>query len=218
MLKLLKLLKKKDILIILFCIMFMVFQVWVELRLPEYMSNITRLIETEGSLMKEILKDGTYMLICAFLSMGSAVVIGYLASFLSASFSLKLRELIFKKVQKLSTHEIKSFSTSSLITRTTNDVTQIEMLIAMGLQAMIKAPIMAVWAISKIIDKSAQLSLLVGIGVFVLLIGVLFIMTRVGPRFKKVQKYTDKLNNTTLVVSHWNKLQFFNMAERIDII
>ena len=197
MLKLLKLLKKKDILIILFCIMFMVFQVWVELRLPEYMSNITRLIETEGSLMKEILKDGTYMLICAFLSMGSAVVIGYLASFLSASFSLKLRELIFKKVQKLSTHEIKSFSTSSLITRTTNDVTQIEMLIAMGLQAMIKAPIMAVWAISKIIDKSAQLSLLVGIGVFVLLIGVLFIMTRVAPRFKKVQKYTDKLNNTT---------------------
>ena len=197
MLKLMKNFTKKDILVIISCIIIMILQVWVELRLPEYMSAITRLIQTEGSQMNEILKQGGYMLLCAFGSMASAVLIGYLSSGLSASFSLKLREKVFKKVAKLGIGEIKSFSTSSLITRTTNDVTQIEMLISMGLQAMIKAPIMAVWAISKIVNKSMELSSLVGAGVVILLITVLTIMTIVSPRFEKIQKLTDKINNTT---------------------
>ena len=188
---------KRDILIIISCILIMVSQVWIELRLPEYMSSITRLIQTAGSTMKEILTQGGHMLLCALGSMLTAIIIGYLSSKLSASFSLRLREKIFKKVQKLGIAEIKKYQTSSLITRTTNDVTQIEMLISMGLQAMIKAPIMAVWAISKIVNKSMELSGLVGAGVVILLITVFTIMSIVSPKFEKVQKLTDKVNNTT---------------------
>ena len=197
MLKLMKNFNRRDIMIIISCILIMVSQVWIELRLPEYMSSITRLIQTDGSTMNEILKQGGHMLLCAFGSMATAVIIGYLSSTLSASFSLRLREKVFKKVQQLGLTEIKRFSTSSLITRTTNDVTQIEMLISMGLQAMIKAPIMAVWAVSKIINKSMELSGLVGAGVVILLITVLTIMSIVSPKFEKIQKLTDKVNNTT---------------------
>ena len=197
MLKLFKNFTKKDLLVILVCVIAMVFQVWIELRLPEYMSEITRLIQTEGSTMKEIFHSGGMMLLCALGSAVSTVIIGYFASGLSASFSRNLRGRLFKKVQKFSTSEIKKFQTSSLITRTTNDVNQIEMLIAMGLQAMIKAPIMAVWAISKIVDKSAQLSGVVAVGVVVLITTVTIISLTVNPLFKKVQKYTDNLNNAT---------------------
>ena len=197
MLKLMKNFNKKDAMVIFACIIIMVFQVWIELRLPEYMSTITRLIQTAGSSVSEVLKQGSHMLLCAFGSMASAIMIGYLSSGLSASFSLKLREKVFKKVQRLGEAQIKSFSTSSLITRTTNDVTQIEMLISMGLQAMIKAPIMAVWAISKIVNKSMELSSLVGVGVVILLVTVLTIMSIVSPRFEIIQKLTDKLNSTT---------------------
>ena len=197
MIKLLNNFNKKDVLIILMCIAIMVFQVWIELRLPEYMSAITKLIQTNGSTMKEILEKGSHMLLCAFGSMLSAISIGYLASWLSASFSQRLRERVFKKVQNLGLTEIKRFSTSSLITRTTNDVTQIEMLISMGLQAMIKAPIMATWAITKIVGKSMELSSLVGAGVVILLITVFTIMAIVSPKFEKIQKLTDKLNGTT---------------------
>ena len=197
MIKLMKNFNKKDILVIIACIVIMISQVWIELRLPEYMSTITRLIQTDGSEMHEIIKQGSLMLACAFGSMATAVLIGYLSSGLSATFSLKLREKVFKKVQRLGIAEIKKYSTSSLITRTTNDVTQIEMLISMGLQAMIKAPIMAVWAITKIINKSTELSSLVGAGVIILLITVFTIMSIVTPRFEKIQKLTDKVNNTT---------------------
>ena len=197
MLKLMKNFNKKDVMVIFTCITIMVFQVWIELRLPEYMSTITRLIQTAESSVSEVLKQGSHMLLCAFGSMASAIMIGYLSSGLSASFSLKLREKVFKKVQRLGEAQIKSFSTSSLITRTTNDVTQIEMLISMGLQAMIKAPIMAVWAISKIVNKSMELSSLVGVGVVILLVTVLTIMSIVSPRFEIIQRLTDKLNGTT---------------------
>ena len=197
MIKIIKTFNKKDISIVLLCIIIMVFQVWIELKLPEYMSSITRLIQTDGSKMKDILEQGTYMLSCALGSMLSAVIIGYFASLLSASFSLRLREKVFKKVQTLGIAEIKQFSTSSLITRTTNDITQIEMLIAFGLQALIKAPIMAVWAVSKIINKSATLSILVGAGVIILLSTVLTIMLTVVSKFSKVQKLTDNVNNVT---------------------
>ena len=195
MLKLFKNLNKKDLLIVLACILIMVFQVWIELRLPEYMSEITRLIETNKENISEIIMQGVYMLLCAFLSMLSAIIIGYFASSLSASFSLKIREKIFKKVTDLSSKEMKEFKTSSLITRTTNDVTQIEMLIAMGLQALIKAPIMAFFAVSKILGKSVELSSIVGAGVLILLINIIFIMISVLPKFKMVQKLTDGVNN-----------------------
>ena len=197
MLKLFKNFTKKDLFIILICVIAMVFQVWIELRLPEYMSKITLLIQTEGSTMREVFSSGGMMLLCALGSAISTVFIGYFASGLSASFSMGLREKLFKKVQTFSTTEMKKFQTSSLITRTTNDVSQVEMLIAMGLQAMIKAPIMAIWAISKIIDKSAQLSAVVAVGVVVLLITVTIISVTVNPLFKKVQKFTDNLNNAT---------------------
>ena len=197
MIKIFKYLNKKDILVIISCIFIMFFQVWIELRLPEYMSTITRLIQTSDSTINEVLKQGGFMLLCAFGSMTSAIMIGYLASGLSANFSLKLREKVFKKIQRLGEHEVKKFTTSSLITRTTNDVTQIEMLISIGLQAMIKAPIMAVWAISKILGKSMELSSLVGGGVIILLITVGTIITIVSPKFEIIQKLTDKLNATT---------------------
>lgn len=195
--KLFKNFNKKDVCIIIICVLLIVFQVWIELKLPDYMSEITMLIQMDGSQMRDILLQGGYMLACALGSMVSAIAVGYFASGLSASFSLRLRGKIFHKVQEFSTAEMKKFSTSSLITRTTNDVTQIEMLIAMGLQMLIKAPIMAVWAISKILNKSMELSALVGVGVVLLLITVGTLMAIVLPRFAKVQKLIDKVNNVT---------------------
>ena len=197
MLRIFKNLTKKDVLIILLCIALMIFQVWIDLRLPEYMSNITKLIQTDNIDKVKVLTEGGHMLLCAFLSMISAIIIGYMAATLSASFSLKLREKVFKKVSDFTTAEIKNFHTSSLITRTTNDVTQIEMLIAMGLQALIRAPIMAIWAISKIVNKSVELSSIVGAGVLILLFTIGGIMLMVVPRFKKIQKLTDDTNNIT---------------------
>lgn len=197
MLKLFKSFSKKDILFIVISVSLVVLQVFLELRMPEYMSEITRLVQTEGSKFNDIMTQGMYMLLCAFLSLVSAIVVGYFASHVSSSFSMNLRKKIFDKVQSFSTAEIKKFSTSSLITRTTNDVTQIEMLIGMGLQVLIKAPIMAVWAISKILDKSVEWSFLTGASVLLLLVTVGILMVIVIPRFGIIQKLIDKLNGVT---------------------
>ena len=195
--KLFKNFNKKEILIVIVCIVMIVFQVWLDLKLPDYMSAITRLIQTEGSAMKDILEQGFYMLLCALGSLASAIIVGFFASLLSASFSRSLRKKIFNKVEAFGMAEIKKFSTSSLITRTTNDVTQIEMLISMGLQMMIKAPIMAVWAVMKIINKSIEWSMLTGAGVIILLVTVGTLMVIVLPRFEKVQKLIDRVNGVT---------------------
>ena len=197
MLKLFKNFKKKDVGIIIIAIILIVFQVWLDLKLPDYMSEITKLVQTEGSKMSEILKNGGYMLLCALGSLASAIVVGYLAAYISSSFSMNIRKKVFDKVENLGLHEIKQFSTSSLITRTTNDITQVEMLIAMGLQLMIKAPITAVWAVTKILNKSYQWSALTGVAVLILLCTITFIMILVLPKFKVVQKLTDKLNGVT---------------------
>lgn len=197
MFKLFKNFNKKDIFIILICIFLIFIQVWLDLKLPDYMSSITRLVQTEGSNMNEIIMQGAYMLLCAFGSLLSAVCVGYLASLLSANFSKLLRKKIFNKVEDFGTEEIKKFSTSSLITRTTNDVTQIEMLISMGLQMLIKAPIMAVWAVSKILNKSIEWSALTGVGVVILLLTIGILMIIVLPRFEKVQKLIDRVNGVT---------------------
>ena len=197
MLKLFKKFSKKEVLVVIICLIIIIFQVGVELKLPDYMSEITKLIETEGSSMNDILISGAYMLLCALTSALSAVIIGFLASGLSAEFSLNIREKLFKKVQKFGITEIKLFKTSSLITRTTNDVTQIEMLISFGLQALLRAPIMAIWAITKIVNRSTQLSGIVAVGVIILLITVFSIMLVVTPLFKKIQLLIDKTNNVT---------------------
>lgn len=195
--KLFKQFSKKDYIFMISCLLLVIFQVWLELKLPDYMSSITVLIQTEGSKMSEILKQGGYMLSCAFGSLASAIAVGYFASKLSASFSRSIRKKIFKKVESFGMEEMKKFSTSSLITRTTNDVTQIEMLISMGLQMLIKAPIMAVWAICKIVNKSIEWSMLTAGFVILLLATVISLMIIVVPRFKIVQKLIDKVNSVT---------------------
>ena len=197
MIKLLKNLGKKEAVYTIICVSLIAFQVWLELKIPDYMSNITRLITSENSVIGDILKEGGYMLLCAFASLISAAIVGYYSSLISTKFSLNLRNKIFDKVENFGMEEMKKFSTSSLITRTTNDVTQIEMLISMGLQMLIKAPIMAVWAITKILNKSIEWSLLTAGGVVILLCTVFTLMLIVIPRFEKVQKLIDKVNGVT---------------------
>lgn len=197
MLKLLKDFNKKDWLIIFVALLLIVFQVWLDLKLPDYMSNITVLVQSEGSKMSEILTEGGYMILCAFGSLVAAMMVGYLTSFISATFSQKLRKQLFEKVQNFGMEEIKKFSTSSLITRTTNDITNIQMFIAMGLQMLIKAPITAVWAVFKILDKSWQWSAVTGAGVLVLIMMIVILMITVMPKFKLVQKLIDKINGLT---------------------
>ena len=197
MIKLFKYIRKRDYLLIIIACILVYGQVWLDLKLPEYMSEITRLIETEGSEMSEIIHNGLLMLGCALASLISAVIVGYIAALVSSGFSKTLRDKIFTKVESFSLNEMKKFKTSSLITRTTNDVTQMEMLIGMGMQMIIKAPIMAIRAVSKILDKSIELSMVTGVGVAILLITIAIIMIIVIPRFSKIQKLTDNINKVT---------------------
>ena len=174
MFKLLKNATKKQWLLALVCLFLVITQVWLELKMPDYMSEITQLVQKEGSKMEDILINGGYMLACAFGSLVAAIITGYITSKISSVFSMNIRRKIFEKVENLSMHEVKGFSTSSLITRTTNDVTQIEMLIAMGLQLLIKAPITAIWAVTKILNKSWQWSAITGAAVVMLLAVIIF--------------------------------------------
>ena len=194
MLRLIKQLKKKDWMYVFISIIFIVLQVWLELKMPDYMSAITTLVQTEGSSMNDILLNGGYMLFCALGSLIAAVITGYFVAKIAANFSLNLRKSIFDKVGSFSMQEVKKFSTSSLITRTTNDVTQIEMVIAMGLQLLIKAPITAVWAITKILNKSWQWSAITGVAVVLLLSVISVLIAIILPRFKVVQKLIDRIN------------------------
>ena len=197
MFKLLKNISKKQWFFIMISFVLIVGQVGLELKMPDYMSEITVLVQSEGSNMKDILINGGYMLACALGSLLSAIIVGYLVSNISATFSMKVRKKLFNKVENLSMNEVKQFSTSSLITRTTNDITQVQMLISMGLQLLIKAPITAIWAISKILNKSTEWSIITAIAVAVLLTTIGIIMIIVLPKFKIVQKLTDNLNNVT---------------------
>lgn len=194
MLKLLKNLTKKEWLYAIFCVILIVGQVWLELKIPDYMSEITVLVQTEGSKMNDIILNGGYMVLCALGSLIFAIGAGYFAAYIASEFSKNTRKQIFNKVQNLDTEEVKNFQTSSLITRTTNDVTQIEMLIAMGLQLLVKAPITAVWAITKILNKGWQWSAVTGVAVLILLGVITMLMIIVIPRFKIVQKLIDKIN------------------------
>ena len=197
MLKLLRNMKKEQWLLVILVFILIIAQVWLELKMPDYMSEITKLVQTKGSRMQDILVNGGYMLLCTVGSLILSIIVGYYTANISANFSMNVRKRLFNKVERLDIAEVKEFSTSSLITRTTNDITQIEMLISMGLHLIIRSPIMAIWAITKILNKSWEWSALTGLAVIILLtmIGILTII--VVPKFKIVQKLTDKLNGVT---------------------
>lgn len=197
MFKLFKNLTKKDVITILISVVLIVFQVWLDLKLPDYMSEITRLVQTEGSTINDILVQGGYMLACAGGSLIAMIIVGYLTSSVSANFSRTLGKKVFEKVQGFSMEEIKLFSTSSLITRTTNDITNVQMLISMGTQLIIKAPITAVWAVFKILNKSWTWSMLTGLAVLILLVTIAILVLTVLPKFKIVQKLIDNINALT---------------------
>lgn len=197
MFNLFKKLNKKQSLIILVSIVFIAFQVYLDLKLPDYMQEITSLLQSSSTKIKDILIPGSKMLSCAFLSLLGAFITGYLTSLLSSSFSKNLRSDIFRKVNDLEEAKIKGFTTSSLITRTTNDVTQIQMFLSMGLQLMIKAPIMAVWAIIKIVNKNLTWSMVTGGAVLLLLIMIIVLVIFALPKFKIIQTLTDNLNRVT---------------------
>ena len=197
MFKLLKKINKKQICFIFVCFIFITVQVWLDLKLPDYMTSITTLVQTEGSKISDILTEGGKMLFCAFGSLISAFITGYFASYVAASFGMNLRKDIFRKVGSFGMEEIKKFSTSSLITRTTNDVTQVQMLIAIGLQVIVKAPIMACWAICKIAGKNYQWSIATAIVVAVILILISIVIKIALPKFRKVQLLTDNINRVT---------------------
>ncbi len=197
MLKIFKYLKKKELGMIGISILFIVGQVWLDLKLPDYMSEITKLVQTEGSKMADIWLAGGKMLLCALGSVVLSVIVGFFAAKVAAGFSQRLRSMLFKKVSDFSMEEINNFSTASLITRSTNDVLQIQMLIALGLQVMIKGPIMAVWVICKILGKSWQWTAATGGAVVVLFIIIGIALVLAFPKFKIVQKLTDNLNRVT---------------------
>lgn len=197
MFKLFKNFKKKDWLFITLAIIFIAGQVGLELKMPEYMSTITRLVQTEGGEMGEILRNGAMMLLCAFGSLLSTIIAGWFVANVGADFTFITRKMIFDKVERLGINEIKKFSTASLITRTTNDVTQVRMVITMGANMLIRAPMSAIWAIAKISGKSWQWSTATAVAVIIMLTTVITIMVIVTPRFKIIQKLTDSLNGVT---------------------
>ena len=193
----LKNINKKNVITFIIIAMLVVLQVWLELKMPDFMSEITRLVEIKDSNMSDILKNGGYMLLCALGSLVAAVFTGYLVAWLTATITKRIRKELFTKVEELAINEIKQFSTSSLLTRTTNDISQIQMTLAMGTQLIIKAPITAIWAVFKILNKSWQWSALTGVEVAIMLSLISVIIAIVSPRFKIVQKLTDKLNTVS---------------------
>ena len=197
MLKLLKYLTKQDWGFAVLALVFIVAQVWLDLTMPDYMSQITTLVQTQGSAMSDILIAGGKMLACALGSFAASIIAAICAARIAANFSATLREKLFDQVQSFSMAEIGKFSTASLITRSTNDVMQVQMLIVMGLQVLLKAPIMAVWAICKIAGKSWQWTMSTGVAVAVLLVIVLVCVIVAMPKFRKLQKLTDDINRVT---------------------
>lgn len=197
MIKLLKNLPKRNWFMMLFAIGFVVLQVWLDLTIPDYMADITALVQTDGSKMADIMAAGGKMLLCAFGSLAATVVVAIISSRIASDFSAVLRAKLFNKVQGFSMEEIGRFSTASLITRSTNDVTQVQIFVTMGFQVLIKAPILAIWAVCKISAKSWQWTFSTGVAVAVLLIVVGLCVLIALPKFKKLQELTDDINRVT---------------------
>lgn len=197
MLRIFKNLRKKDWLYMMVAIVFIAIQVWLDLKLPDYMTEITQLTQTPGNEMSQVLSAGGRMLLCALGSLISAVCVSVMAARIATDFGADLRGRLYHKVLAFSKEEISRFSTASLITRTTNDVTQVQMLIIMGLQAMVKAPMMGVWAIIKIMGKSTEWMLSTAAAVVILLLIAILCISLMLPKFRKVQRLTDDLNRVT---------------------
>ena len=194
MIKLFRYLRKKDWFFVCISLCFIVFQVWLDLRLPDYMAEITRLIQTPDSALSSVVWAGMKMLACAILSMAAMFVVGYFVAQVAAGLSRRLREAVYDKVISFSMEEMGKFSTASLITRSTNDISQVQMVIAIGLQASVRAPIMAVWAITKIINKNLMWSAATGVAVAFLLVLIAVILVLAVPGFQKMQTLTDNIN------------------------
>ncbi|MDU1399366.1 ABC transporter ATP-binding protein [Finegoldia magna] len=194
LIRIIRYLNKKQWMQILLSFVFIVTQVYLDLKIPDYMSKITMYVESPGHTVSDIIGEGKWMLLCAFGSLISAIIVGYLASKVSASFSKDLRSRIFSKVESFSMKEINEFSTASLITRSTNDITQIQMVIVIGLQILVKAPIMAVWAITKIYNKGFEWTMATAVTVVILIVFVAILMVLVMPKFRMMQTLTDNIN------------------------
>lgn len=197
MIRLLKRMNTKDRWLALVCVLLVAGQVFLDLKLPDYTKEITTLIGSESDVLSDYFIAGGKMLACALGSAILAVIVGFFAATIAADFSFRIRDLVFSKVSDFGNGEIKKFSTASLITRTTNDITQIQMFVAMGLQVMIKAPIMAVWAVCKIVGKSWELSIVTASAVIVIVTTIVVLLLVLLPKFKIVQKQVDDVNRTT---------------------
>ena len=197
MLRILKMLKWKEWMYALFSVGFIVLQIWLDLTLPDYTAKITQLAVSGMTQGGEIWKNGALMLGCALGSALSSVIVGFFAARIAAALSFRIRSRVFDKVESFSMAEINGFSTASLITRSTNDVQQVQMIVSMGLQVIIKAPVLAVWAICKILSRNWQWSLTTAVAVFVMVTMLMFLFVAVFPKFRKIQKLTDNLNAVT---------------------
>ena len=197
MIKLLKNMRPKEIIMSIICFIFVLGQIYFDLSLPDYMTELTKLLKTPNTEVSALINVGLKMILCTFCSAILAISCGFLSSKAASGFSYELRRKLFHNVIDLSKQDMQNFSVPSLITRTTNDITQIQMIVSMGLQIVIKAPIMAVWAIIKILNKSWELSVVTLGFVLVICITVFLIVSTCLPRFRKVQKLTDKINNVT---------------------
>lgn len=194
MLKTFRYLKKRDWLYALVSLVFIIIQVFLDLKMPDYMSEITTLVQTGGSQMRDILTVGSFMLLCALGSLAAAFTVGHFVAKIAAGLSMTLREKVYEKTMSFSMEELGKFSIPSLITRSTNDITQIQVFVAMGLQFLVKAPIQASWAIVKIAGKSWQWTVTTSIAVAILLLMLGTIVVLTIPKFKKIQKLTDVIN------------------------
>lgn len=197
MVRLLCQMEKKDRWLALLCIILVGGQVYLDLKLPDYTKEITLLISSESDVLSDYFASGGKMLLCALLSAALSVIVGFFAAKIAADFSFNIREKVFTKVSAFGSGEISRFSTASLITRTTNDITQIQMVVAMGLQVMIKAPIMAIWAICKIVGKSWELSVVTASAVIILITTIIVVLAVLMPKFRIVQKEVDDVNRVT---------------------
>jgi ATP-binding cassette subfamily B protein len=197
MLRIFRYLRKTEWLYLAISVVFIVASVWLDLKLPGYMSKVTVLVQSEGSNMGEIVLNGVYMLLCAIGGMACAMVVGYFAARVAAGLSMRLRSSLFDKTLSFSMAEVNKFSIASLITRTTNDINQVQILIAMGLQVLVRAPIMAVWAVVKISGKNWEWTAATGVAVLVLVIMLAVVTAITLPRFRKIQALTDNLNRVT---------------------
>ena len=193
MLRIMRYLKAGELLAAAVCLGLIVAQVWLDLKLPGYMYEVTTLVQTPGSTMGEIWANGGYMLLCALGSLASSVMVGFVVAMIGSSFARRVRSMLFAKVESFSLEEMGRFSTPSLITRSTNDVTQVQMFIVMGMQMMVKAPITAVWAVTKIAGKGFEWTLVTGVGVLLVLAMVSLLMVFVIPKFRMMQTLTDNI-------------------------